>query len=331
MRLDAIAETKSVLSGEIQALPAGDISDRIVDQFRLTPREARKRQALRFVARPVLTLQQPYIRGRLGFDLSFPCDAMSFGERFANDSARAALHQMIGDQEVQRVLIPGCYLGSEDVQYWLRRGARYLDGVDIYSLEQRWQRIVPELNRHYQSEVAFRQASIEQLPFPDGTFDLIASAEVLEHVRNLRSTVQETARVLRPGGWAWHSFGPLYYTFGGDHCIASYGEASGYDHLTLDELTYQERIRNQAMFDAMADPNAPFWALQQQFSFAAAAEYLALFAARFRIRYVLAKISPEGLAFRKHWPSLWQRMLDAGVAEEDLLVKSLIVILQLQQ
>jgi len=40
----------------------------------------------------------------------------------------------------------------------------------------------------------------EELPFPFGTFDLILSHEVLEHVRDDRHAVEEMVRVLKPGG-----------------------------------------------------------------------------------------------------------------------------------
>jgi SAM-dependent methyltransferase len=43
-------------------------------------------------------------------------------------------------------------------------------------------------------------AAGESLPFPSGSFDLILSHEVLEHVVDDRLAVQEMARLLRPGG-----------------------------------------------------------------------------------------------------------------------------------
>ena len=46
------------------------------------------------------------------------------------------------------------------------------------------------------------RAAAEHLPFADGSFDLILSHEVLEHVTDDRHALQEIARVLRAGGRA---------------------------------------------------------------------------------------------------------------------------------
>lgn len=50
--------------------------------------------------------------------------------------------------------------------------------------------------------VAILNAAGEVLPFPDGTFDLILSHEVLEHVRDDRQAVEDMIRALRIGGRA---------------------------------------------------------------------------------------------------------------------------------
>ncbi|MBM3120917.1 MAG: class I SAM-dependent methyltransferase [Chloroflexi bacterium] len=46
------------------------------------------------------------------------------------------------------------------------------------------------------------QAAGERLPFPDGSFDLILSHEVLEHVADDRQAMREISRLLAPGGRA---------------------------------------------------------------------------------------------------------------------------------
>lgn len=63
-------------------------------------------------------------------------------------------------------------------------------------LEIDWERAL--VARRRQLEVLC--AAGEHLPFPDGSFDLILSHEVLEHVDDDRLAMQEMARVLREGG-----------------------------------------------------------------------------------------------------------------------------------
>lgn len=48
-------------------------------------------------------------------------------------------------------------------------------------------------------------ACAEKIPFPDNTFDLVFSSVVLEHVQNLELAMQESIRVLKPGGVLWAS------------------------------------------------------------------------------------------------------------------------------
>lgn len=325
MRLAHIRARKAALSTEIQSFSTEDISDRVHDRFQLSPHEPWRRRVARAIAPIAVGLEQPLVRAQLPA-LPFFADLVTVGERFGSDASLAYLLRR--QPRPGRVLVPGCYLGAEDVQRWLRLGARELDGIDVWSLKKRWDDLVPALERHYQARVRFQQASIEKLPFPDGTFDLVASSAVLEHVRNLEAMARETARVLRPGGWARHDFGPLYFTWGGDHCIAAWGREHGYDHLLLDEDAYQAKIRDQAFYDRQPDPNLPFWALREQFSFAAPEEHLAAFQRHFEIAHVVAKVSEDALAFRAAHRSTWRRLHDAGLSESTLLVKSLVVVLR---
>jgi len=48
--------------------------------------------------------------------------------------------------------------------------------------------------------VEFLQANAEQLPFPDGTFDVGTARHMLYHVPNIPAALKEFNRVLRPGG-----------------------------------------------------------------------------------------------------------------------------------
>ncbi|HKW49734.1 MAG TPA: class I SAM-dependent methyltransferase [Gemmatimonadaceae bacterium] len=51
-----------------------------------------------------------------------------------------------------------------------------------------------------QGRVAIEQASVSQLPFPDGTFDLVTAVETHYYWPDLPRDVREVMRVLKPGG-----------------------------------------------------------------------------------------------------------------------------------
>jgi len=59
----------------------------------------------------------------------------------------------------------------------------------------------------------FAQASCDALPYPDGSFDLVVSFEVIEHLKDYRGFLREARRVLAPGGqFIVSTPNRLYYT-----------------------------------------------------------------------------------------------------------------------
>jgi hypothetical protein len=147
-------------------------------------------------------------------------------------------------------------------------------------------------------------------------------------MRNIKAIVEE-ARVLKSAGFALFSFGTLYYSFGADHCIGAYGLSAGYGHLHLDGLQYRKRIADHGFFEtATGNSDLGFWVVNDQFSFANAAEYLERFTTRFYIACVGIKISNQGLVYRARFPERWKRLTSAGIHQADLLVKGLIVVLR---
>jgi len=337
MRVQEIKNTKLRVSQAIQTYESHDISAQ-VGSTPVILRESLKRRALRAVAPTTLRFSHRSVSHRAGVQLAgtgISSDQVSIGERFANDASLSTLLRLMRAEKPetpQNVLVPGCYLGGEDVQFWLRRGARHVEGIDVYSLQERWNEVVPRLEREFGAQVNFQQASIEAMPFADGSFDLVVTNAVMEHVRNLEAATGECARVLRPGGWVWHNFGPLYFTWNGDHCMDVFGEAAGYDHLLLDEKAYQQRLADQKFFDATPDPNKPFWARHDQFSFATATEYFAIFKRYFDIAHVVIKYSEDGLSFRDAHPKRWEELKSLvalhGLNEADLLIKGVAIVLR---
>jgi len=105
------------------------------------------------------------------------------------------MREAAGRRPVDRVLeigsVPGFVAG-------LATGAGFK--VDVVDLDP--DRIAPVFDA---LGVSTHRADIEreQLPFPDGTFDLVLLCQTLEHLRwDPLLPLAETARVLRPGGEA---------------------------------------------------------------------------------------------------------------------------------
>jgi SAM-dependent methyltransferase len=71
-------------------------------------------------------------------------------------------------------------------------------GGQVFGLEYDFERAAEAAAR----SPRILNAAGENLPFPDSSFDLILSHEVLEHVADDRQAAAEMARVLRPGGRA---------------------------------------------------------------------------------------------------------------------------------
>jgi SAM-dependent methyltransferase len=96
-----------------------------------------------------------------------------------------------GERIKGRVLENGCGVGM-----YVEHLAPYVGS--IVGLEYDFER---SLETHQRSAQVVCAAG-EGLPFPDESFDIILSHEVLEHVQDDRLAVQEMARVLRTGGRA---------------------------------------------------------------------------------------------------------------------------------
>lgn len=96
------------------------------------------------------------------------------------------------------VLEIGVGMGADHLE-WAKSGPKSLSGIDLTP------RAVEHTRRRlevfgYQSQL--QTADAENLPFPDGSFDLIYSWGVLHHSPDTQRAIDEVYRVLRPGGVA---------------------------------------------------------------------------------------------------------------------------------
>ncbi len=70
-----------------------------------------------------------------------------------------------------------------------------LPQVDVHAVD-----VSNEMLRHVPPTISCKNASIQNLPYPDNYFDLVYCVEALEHVPHPAAAIKEMTRVLRPGG-----------------------------------------------------------------------------------------------------------------------------------
>jgi SAM-dependent methyltransferase len=121
------------------------------------------------------------VRGRFGADVE---SALRYVQRY---TAFVSAHV---PGPGSRILDVGC--GGGWSTWDLRRKGHQAEGLDLHADALEARTVDPEL--------PYTQGDATRLPFPDGTFDAVAMRDVLEHVPDPRKVLEESVRVLRPGG-----------------------------------------------------------------------------------------------------------------------------------
>ncbi|MEJ2245484.1 MAG: methyltransferase domain-containing protein [Acidobacteriota bacterium] len=99
----------------------------------------------------------------------------------------------------ERILDAGCGCGMDAFVSSILVGPEgRVSGVDLTAEMLALPRTISA--RSEQWNVEFREASIEELPYKDGAFDIVISNGVLNLIPDKKSAFSELARVLRPDG-----------------------------------------------------------------------------------------------------------------------------------
>jgi ubiquinone/menaquinone biosynthesis C-methylase UbiE len=130
------------------------------------------------------------------------------------------------------VLVAGCGQGHEARYIHQRLGGETI-GVDRVLAE--------EARRRASDGCTLIEASVLELPFDDESFDAVFYHHVIEHVPDPSRSLEELARVLRPGGW-------LYVGTPNRHRLVGYlgsFDATVRDKVAWNLADYKARLRGR--------------------------------------------------------------------------------------
>jgi 2-polyprenyl-3-methyl-5-hydroxy-6-metoxy-1,4-benzoquinol methylase len=97
----------------------------------------------------------------------------------------------------REVLDLGCFNGGRSVAWFERYRFKRLLGIDV---APEFIEAATQFAQSKQVDARFEIARGETLPLASQSVDAIVTFDVFEHVQNLRQTLSECQRVLRPGG-----------------------------------------------------------------------------------------------------------------------------------
>src|ERR671919_553282 len=141
-------------------------------------------------------------------------------------AARDKLVDLAAPSRGEKVLDVGCGTGTLAMAIKPRVGTGEVHGIDA---SPEMIQVAQEKSAKNGSDIDFRVALIEAIPFPDASFDLVTSSLMLHHLPdNLKAEgFLEIRRVLKPGGrfmamdFAAHSPSPL------GHLLSIFGHSHG--------------------------------------------------------------------------------------------------------
>jgi hypothetical protein len=139
------------------------------------------------------------------------------------------------------------------------------------------------------------------------------------------------APILKPGGWFAAMWGPMWYSFSGDHIAAELGEDAGFEHVRLSAERYWDFYRAHPRNRDHVARGETTWLELGLHNFARYDDYITAIRHRFgTIRQLHWQVSPEALRWRARRPADWDAMLAAHayLTPLDLVLQQATVIAQ---
>ena len=219
-----------------------------------------------------------------------------------------------------------------DVISWAKIRPLKIIAIDLFEFEESWEQIAEYCRRLYNVEVLFCRAPLENVSFiQDSTIDMIASDAVYEHCRNLSDVMNESFRILRSGGSLYATYGPLWYSAGGDHFSGRGGLEHSFNHILMDTHDYKAYVDSHLKSIEDFQSGGRYIDLDL-FSRLTTSQYVKIFKdTGFNVQELILEISSASIQFRKKFPVKFAQLVNRNADNcciDDFLIKANFVLLK---
>ena len=262
------------------------------------------------------------------FDFSNRYDKLYLGQRGNDYLAHRKRIDELSNIKNKTVLIIGCGKGN-DLESWMKYNPKKIIAVDLFNYEKAWRVQKEYLINKYNTEVDFIQADVSDLSFlSDESIDIIGSDAVFEHLNDFKSCLSEMKRVLAVDGILYSTFGPLWYTWGGDHISGSDDFSNGYNHILLEENDYNKYLDSFGEYTHDSNDGRT-WVYNKLFSYYKPTDYInTLEELDFEFIWKSVILEPRAIKFLNMFKDKESKLLSKNVTYEDLIITGMTVIIK---
>jgi SAM-dependent methyltransferase len=231
--------------------------------------------------------------------------------------------------EIDTVACVGCGTGYEFLNIAHFLSPRRIVGYEYFNYDRAWNWVSRELASK-NIAVDFYQCDLRKsLPTDTEQCDLLISFEVLEHFRSMSEIFSNLQPLLARDGWFAALWGPMWYSFSGDHIAAELGFEKGYEHVRLSPDEYVSFYKTHPRNAAEVEKGTPTWLELGLHNFARYEEYLVEIKRSFgEIKWLVLSVSIEGWKWRTVFSDKWELILknNSHLQPMDLLIQSACVL-----
>lgn len=255
-------------------------------------------------------------------DIGF--DELFLGQRGNDYDAHRRRVNKIKSIEGSTVLILGIGTGR-DLESWLRFNPKKIIAVDYFNYEKAWNKRKEQYKDKYDTKIEFVQSDIiEMKKIKDNSIDIIGSDAVFEHINKFHQAIDELKRVLKVGGILYSNFGPLWYSWGGDHISGSDEFVNGYNHISLEKDAYESYLDGFGEF-THSENDGRTWIRNNLFSYLKPNEYLDIIGSKLNRKYVSCIIDENAVKFKLNHNEKFENLAKRH-REENLIVSGITII-----